>query len=155
MADTASNAARFELLSDAATQRWGRFLRSDRVFFPTFVGLRLEEVRRGYARLRLPHRPEISQAAGLIHGGALATLLDTAAVPAVSTFYEVDPDIVTVTLTINFCGAVRDQDAVAEAWVEQGGRATAFVRAEARGDDGVLAATASSVFRLRAAPTGR
>jgi uncharacterized protein (TIGR00369 family) len=149
VADTVNSAERFEPLHEDTVRRWDRFLRPDRVFFPTFVGLRLEEVRRGYARLRLPHRPEVCQAAGLIHGGAIATLLDTTSIPAVATFYDLDPEMVTVTLTINFCGAVRGQDAVAEAWVEQGGRSMTFVKAEARAADGTLAATASSVFRIR------
>ena len=62
-------------LPDTASRPWtDRFLRPDRVFFPTHVGLVLEEVRAGYARLRLPVRPEVAQAAGIVHGGALATL---------------------------------------------------------------------------------
>jgi len=146
----APNAARFaELPSDRAAP-WARFLRPDRVIFPTHAGIVLEEVRAGYARLRLPVRAEVSQVAGLLHGGALATLLDTAAVPAVATAYPEQPDMVTVSLHIDFCGAVRDEDAVAEAWVTRATGSLAFVQAEARGAaSGELAATASSVFRVR------
>lgn len=145
-----NRATDFRPLDEARAGQWARFVRPDRVFFPTYLGLVVEEVRVGYARIRLPNRPEVSQAAGFIHGGALATLLDTVCVPAVGTFYDEQPDMVTVSMTINFCGAVRGQDAVAEGWVEQGGSALTFVRAEARGEDGALAATASLVFRVRA-----
>lgn len=144
-----SNAEKFAVLDEARAAQWARFVRPDRIFFPTYVGLVVEEVRVGYARMRLPHRPEVSQAAGFIHGGALSTLLDTVSVPAVGTFYDTQPDMVTVSMTVNFCGSIRGQDAIAEAWVEQGGSALTFVRAEARGEDGVLAATASLVFRVR------
>jgi uncharacterized protein (TIGR00369 family) len=141
---------RFPPLDAERAAQWARFVRPDRTFFPTYVGMVVEEVRAGYARIRLPDRPEVSQAAGFIHGGALATLLDTVAVPAVGTFYDAQPEMVTVSMTVNFCGSIRGQDAVAEGWVEQGSRSLTFVRAAARGaDDGELAATASLVYRVR------
>lgn len=151
MSDARADA--FAPLDAARTASWARFLAPERVFLPTHLGFVLEEVRVGYARLRLPVRPEISQAAGLVHGGALAALLDTSAVPAVGTFYDEQPEMITVSMTVDYCGAVRGQDAVAEAWVRTGGSSLAFVQAEARGaHDGVLAATASLVFRVRPRP---
>jgi uncharacterized protein (TIGR00369 family) len=138
------------VLSDAVVARWDRFLRPDRRFFPTHVGLALEEVRAGYARLRLPARPEVAQVAGFIHGGALSTLIDTAAVPALGTFQEEQPEMLTVSLTVNFTGVVSGEDAIGEAWVESASRSLAFVRVEVRGADSrALAATASLVFRTR------
>lgn len=141
-------AERHEPLDADTLARWGRFLRADRVFFPTHVGLALEEVRRGYARLRLPVRPEVQQAAGVLHGGALATLIDTVCIPAIGTFYDKQPEMLTVSMTINYVGVVRGEDAYGEAWVEQGGRSMAFVRAEVRSKSGALAATGSVVFKL-------
>jgi uncharacterized protein (TIGR00369 family) len=149
--ETWPNAQRFDPLPDSEVQRWvERFLRPDRVFFPTHVGLVVDEVRAGYARLRLPVRPQVAQAAGVVHGGALATLIDTSAIPAVATAYPTQPELLTITLTVNYLGVVADEDAVAEAWVEQAGRSMAFVRVEVRGArQRELAATASLVFRTR------
>lgn len=127
-----------------------RFLRPERTFFPTHVGLVADEVRAGYARLRLPVRPEVAQAAGVVHGGALATLIDTSAIPAVATSYPRQPELLTVTMNVNFIGVVSGQDAVAEAWVTQAARTMAFVQVEVRSaDQEQLAATASLVFRVR------
>jgi uncharacterized protein (TIGR00369 family) len=150
------NAERYPVLpADASTPWTERFLRPDRVFFPTHVGLVLEDVRAGYSRLRLPVRPEVAQAAGVVHGGALATLIDTAAVPAVATSYARQPELLTISLSVNYLGAVLGQDAIAEAWVEQAGGSMAFVRAEVRGaDDAALAAVASLVFRVKQQPAG-
>lgn len=150
--NAAVNPAAHAELDAARAEKWARFLAPERVFLPTFLGLQIEEVRVGYARLRLPVRPEVSQAAGFIHGGALAALLDTAAVPAVGTFYDEQPEMMTVSMTVDYCGAVRGQDAVAEAWVRSGGSSMAFVQAEARAADGTLAATASLVFKVRPRP---
>jgi acyl-coenzyme A thioesterase PaaI-like protein len=33
--------------------------------YPKFLGLKYEEVRKGYARMRLPYRPELNQPAGI------------------------------------------------------------------------------------------
>lgn len=157
MPATWPNADRHAPLPAEGARPWtDRFLRAERVFFPTHVGLVLDEVRAGYARLRLPVRPEVAQAGGVVHGGALATLVDTAAVPAVATAYPRQPDLLTVSLTVNYLGVVEGQDAVAEAWVEQAGSSMAFVRAEVRSADGArLAAVASLVFRVRPAPEAR
>ncbi|MPY92570.1 MAG: hotdog fold thioesterase [Acidimicrobiia bacterium] len=150
------NAQCHPALADADARPWTeRFLRPERVFFPTHVGLVVDEVRAGYARLRLPARAEVAQAAGVVHGGALATLIDTAAIPAVATSYPRQPELLTVSLTVNYLGVVAGQDAVAEAWVEQAGRSMAFVRAEVRSaDQSQLAAVASLVFKVRLAPEG-
>ncbi|MEZ5232588.1 MAG: PaaI family thioesterase [Acidimicrobiia bacterium] len=145
-------AASFAPLDPDRRAQWDRFLAPGRVFLPTTLGFVLEEVRTGYARLRLPLRPEICQAAGFIHGGALATLLDTTSVPAVGTYYPSQPEMMTVSMTVDYCGAVKGQDAVAEAWVRSGGGSLAFVQAEARAADGTLAATASLVFKVRTRP---
>lgn len=150
MAD--DRATSFSPLDPERAAQWDRFLAPGRVFLPTTLGFVLEEVRAGYARLRLPLRPEICQAAGFIHGGAIATLLDTTAVPAVGTFYPEQPEMMTVSMTVDYCGAIKGQDAVAEAWVRSGGSSLAFVQAEARGMDGTLAATASLVFKVRTRP---
>jgi uncharacterized protein (TIGR00369 family) len=142
-------AQRFPPLSDEALARWSRYIRPDRRFFPVFVGLQVEELRAGYTRLRLPNRPEVCQGTGVVHGGALATLVDTVGVPSIGTYYGGRPDMLTISMTVNFVGVVDGEDAIGEGWVEQGGGSVAFVRAEVRGVSGTLAATGSLVFRIR------
>ena len=79
-----THASRFAPLEGPVADRWARFPRGwDRPYFPTLVGLELEEVRTDYARMRLPYRPELLQAQGIVHGGAIASLLDSVLVPAV------------------------------------------------------------------------
>src|SRR3546814_15035327 len=75
----APHASRFAPLDDPElAARWAKFPQGwDRPFFPKFMGLQLEEIRTDYARMRLPFRPELEQPAGVVHGGAVATLVDT------------------------------------------------------------------------------
>jgi acyl-coenzyme A thioesterase PaaI-like protein len=80
-----SRAEQFEPLTPERAALWGNFLSwPGRTYFPNVVGLRLEEIRADYARIRLPYRDELQQPAGVVHGGAIATLIDTVVVPAVA-----------------------------------------------------------------------
>ncbi len=145
----APNAARFAPLAPERAARWSEFPRfDDAVYFPRFVGLVLEEVREDYARLRLPFRPEIRQPAGMVHGGAIATLIDTVVVPAIGSVYDERRALLTIAMSIQYVGGVADQDAVAEGWVERRGRSIVFTRVEVRTAAGDLAATASVVYKV-------
>src|SRR5579885_1379489 len=72
----APNAARFPPLPADRAARWREFGKWDVPYFPKLVGLELEEARTDYARMRLRWRPELDQPAGVVHGGAIATLID-------------------------------------------------------------------------------
>lgn len=148
---TAPNAHRFPTLEDAEVQaRWDRFPRGwERPYFPTLVGLELEEVRTDYARMRLPFRPELEQPAGVVHGGAIATLIDTVVVPAVGQAYGIGWAYFTIQMDIRYIGAVVGQDAIAEGWIEQRGRTLIFCRAEVRTPDGKLAADGTITYTVR------
>ncbi len=117
-------------------------------FFPGYCGIVLEEVRQDYARMRLPHRREVDQPQGVMHGGAIATLIDTVVVPAIGSAYDERRALLTVTMTVQYLDAVAGEDAIAEGWVEKRGRSTAFCRVEVRGARGTLAATASVVYKI-------
>lgn len=147
----APNAGRFAPLADAdLAARWAKFPKGwDRTYFPTLVGLELEEVRTDYARMRLPYRAELDQPAGVVHGGAIATLIDTVVVPAVGQAYPAGWAYFTIQMDVRYIGAVVAQDAVAEGWIEQRGRTLVFCRAEVRTPDGRLAADGTLTYTIR------
>ena len=115
---------------------------------PRFVGLLVEEIRTDYARMRLPYRRELNQPHGVMHGGAIATLIDTAVVPAIGSAYEDARTLLTVDMHVTYLAAVAGEDAIAEAWVEKRGRSLVFCRVEVRSASGVLASTASLVYKV-------
>jgi uncharacterized protein (TIGR00369 family) len=144
------HADRFAPLDAPLAERWAKFPKGwDRPYFPTVVGLVLEEVRTDYARMRLPYRPELEQPAGVVHGGAIATLIDTVVVPAVGQAYDARWAYFTIGMNIRYIGAVAQQDAVAEGWIEQRGRSLVFCRAEVRTEDGRLAADGTLTYTVR------
>lgn len=149
-APTAPHAARFAPLADeAVAARWARFGQWGTTLFPNLVGLELEEVRTDYARMRLPFRPELEQPAGVVHGGAIATLVDTVVVPAVGQAYDPGWAYFTIQMDVRYLGAVVGEDVVAEGWVDQRGRSMLFCRAEVRLPSGRLVADGTLTYTVR------
>ena len=143
------HADRFAPLDEETLNAWKPFLQwPDRTYFPQEVGLVVEEIRTDYARMRLPFRPELNQPAGVVHGGAIATLIDTVVVPAIGQAYEIGRVYLTIGMNISYLGAVVGEDAVAEGWVEQRGRSIVFSSAEVRTESGTLAAQASLTYKV-------
>jgi uncharacterized protein (TIGR00369 family) len=132
-----TRAERHEPLDAAATERWMRFGQTDERLFPALIGLHVEEVRVDYCRLRMPFRTSVLQAAGVVHGGAIASLLDAAVVPAIGGVLDPDAAFSTVDMHVQFIRAIRGgddaEDAVAEGWVVRRGRRTVFCESEAYG----------------------
>jgi uncharacterized protein (TIGR00369 family) len=142
------HADRHPPLPDDVAARWARFPDWDRTYFPNVVGLVVEEIRTDYCRMRLPYRQELEQPAGVVHGGAIATLIDTVVVPAVGAAYDVGWVYMTVTMDIRYLGAVVGEDAIAEGWVEQRGRSIVFCRAEVTTASGKPAASGTLVYKV-------
>jgi uncharacterized protein (TIGR00369 family) len=135
-------------------ERWRNFCAwPDRELFPTHLGLRVEELRQDYARVRLPYRPVLEQPAGPVHGGAIATLIDTVVVPAVGWVHPAVPQMLTLTMTIEYRSALVRADAVAEGWITQRGNTIVFCEAEVRAaDDARVVANGRMVYKVRPAP---
>jgi uncharacterized protein (TIGR00369 family) len=141
-------ADRFDPLPDDVAARWATFGNWDRTYFPKLVGVVMEELKVDYCRMRLPHRPELQQVAGLMHGGAIATLIDTVVVPAVGAAYGQGWGYATVSMDIQYLGPVAGEDAVAEGWVTQRGRSIVFCRAEVVTARGRPAAVGSLIYKI-------
>ncbi len=128
-----SRAEQFTPAAPAVLERWMGFGRWERTYFPKLVGLVVEEVRVDYCRMRMPFRPELEQPAGVVHGGAIATLLDSVVVPAVGSAYTAEHRYCTVDFHVQYLAALVQEDAIAEGWIVRRGRTTVFCEAEAVG----------------------
>lgn len=127
----------YDALDAETTARWLKFGKSGTTTFPMLLGLEVEDIRADYCRMRLPFRNELLQAAGVMHGGAIASLLDHVMVPAVGALFERGTNYSTVDMHVQFIRGIfagdRAEDAVAEGWVTRRGRRTVFCEAEAFG----------------------
>ena len=146
---TSSRADRFHPLDDAGAQRWLGYGKWEREYFPKLVGMTVEEVRRDYCRMRLVFRPALEQPAGVVHGGAIASLIDSVVVPAIGSAYDASVGFSTVDLHVQYLSALRGEDAVAEGWVVQRGRSIVFCEAEVIGaTSGALIARGHMTYKV-------
>ena len=90
--------------------------------FLIFLGMVLEEVREGYARFRMPVRPEYMQGAGFMQGGVIVAMADETIAHAIMTVLTPDTGITTIELKSNFLAPVREGELIAEATVFKKGR---------------------------------
>jgi len=128
-----SRADSFAPLSAQAAEVWSRFGDWDREYFVSLVGLQVEEIRTDYCRMRMPFRLELEQPAGVVHGGAISTLLDSVVVPAIGSAYGRDARFSTVDMHVQFLSALVQEDAIGEGWVVKRGRTVVFCEAEVSG----------------------
>ena len=147
-------AEEFDLLSRSVAKRWSSFLseEGDRRWFPNLLGIQVEELRRDYARLRMPWRSDLNQSQGLMHGGAIATLIDTAVVPAIGTAYADPRPFSTIEMSVRYIQPVRQEDLVAEGWVRRRGKRVVFCEVEVRTAAGVTVATGDLIYVVGSAP---
>ena len=103
--------------------------------FPKYVGLVYEEVRKDYARMRLPFKPELNQPAGIVHGGAIATLIDTCVVgTVVSGIGEFPRKMVTVDMHIHYLDAAVEEDLIAHGAVRRRGYRMVYLEVDVVGE---------------------
>jgi uncharacterized protein (TIGR00369 family) len=88
-------------------------------------------------------------AAEVVHGGAIASLIDSAGVVAV--WSNVDPNVTrgaTIDLTVNYMAAAESVDLTAEAQVIRRGRSVVFVDVDVRSPTGERIAKGLVTYKL-------
>lgn len=90
--------------------------------FPRLVGIEIDSIEPGRARLSLEVREELLQLQGVMHGGAIATLIDTAVAFAIIGASEPDDRFTTVEMKVNYLAPIREGRVVADARLIRDGR---------------------------------
>ncbi len=105
----------------------------------------------GHAVLRLPMRPPLgTRRADVLHGGAIATLIDAAAGAAVIAMIGDDPDYVgqaTLDINVSYLNAITTE-AIAEARILRSSRTIGFTQVEVRDTAGTLAAVGRVTYSI-------
>jgi uncharacterized protein (TIGR00369 family) len=118
----------------------------DSVPFAKFLGIELDEIDAGVATLSLEIKPELKQNHGVVHGGAIASLIDSATAFAIISLLPTDEHATTVDLTISYLRPLTEGRAKAVARVVRSGKRLIVVSADLFDDRGTLAATGLSTY---------
>jgi len=117
--------------------------------FARKLGLVAEEVRQDYCRMRMPYDPEHDQPMGVVHGGAIASLIDTVVIGAIfSRMPTLPKKIATVDLHIHYLAPLQREDAIAEAWIRRRGRSMIYLAADVATPNGTVVAHGELAYHV-------
>jgi acyl-CoA thioesterase len=114
--------------------------------YAKLIGLELGEISPGAVSIHLDVRNDLKQNQGVIHGGAVASLIDTAAALAVLTQLDTNERVSTTDLTIHYLRPTTSGRLTAEARIVRGGRRLFVLSVEVRNDQQILVATAVTSY---------
>ena len=116
--------------------------------FETLLDIKVLNIGEGTARVEMPFKREITQPSGVVHGGAITTLADTASAVALRKLVEPSKQYFTARLEIRFLSTLREGSLVAEAVVVEKKKRKATVDVKIRNKDGALIAKATAIFLI-------
>ena len=114
--------------------------------YAKLLGLELGEISRGAVSIHLEVRDELRQNQGVVHGGVVASLIDTAAAFAVLTQLETNERVTTTDLTIHYLRPASSGRLTARARIVRGGRRLFVLSVEVTNDQRILVATAVTTY---------
>jgi len=118
----------------------------DQVPFARLLGIEIIAAGQGTATLRLAITDDLRQIHGVMHGGAIASLIDTATAFAIVPMMGPEEKFSTVDLMVNYLRPLKKGSATAQARVLRFGKRLITVAADVLDDGGDLSATALSTY---------
>ena len=114
------------------------------------LGISLSDIGTDEAVLEMPYKPDLATIGDVVHGGAVSTLIDTAAMAAAwATDEPTDsPAGATVALSVNFVAAAHGCDLTAAAKVSKRGKELSFCEVEVSDPEGKTIATGIATYRF-------
>jgi len=108
--------------------------------FPRLLGIEIDTIEEGRAVLSVEVRTELKQLQGVMHGGAIASLIDTAVAFAILGASGPQDRFTTVEMKVNYLSAIREGRITAEARLLRDGRRIIVAECDVFDDKGRLAA---------------
>jgi len=120
--------------------------------FETYLGMTIDEASDGRAVLSMPFRVAHCQGAGLMHGGAITSLADTALAIAIKTLLPEGTLFATIEMSMTFKSPVRWGTVRGIAEVTDRGERDITGTVAIVDEDGITAATFQARFRVKRNP---
>ena len=118
----------------------------EKVPFVRLLGMEMVDLSYGEATLKLKMRDELRQPHGVLHGGATASIIDTAMAFAIITCLDANEKATTIDLTVHYLRPVTAGGIVCTAKVVRAGKRILTVSAECVNSEGKITATALSTY---------
>lgn len=117
--------------------------------FEEYLGMRIDEAEGGRAVLTMPFKVKLAQGKGLMHGGAVTALADTAVAMAIKSILPENTHFATTDLALKFHAPVKEGTVRAEARIIAQDDRVITGEALVFDGQGVKVATFTSTFRVK------
>lgn len=108
--------------------------------FPTLVGIEIDSIENGRAQLSIDVTEKHLQLQNIMHGGAIATLVDTAVAMAILGASQPGARFTTIEMKINYLSPIGEGRVVADARIIRDGRTIVVAECDVTDSNGKLAA---------------
>jgi uncharacterized protein (TIGR00369 family) len=118
--------------------------------FAAHLALRTERIEPDHVRLAMPFREQLATVGDVVHGGAISSLVDTAATVAAWSGLESLDNArgTTISLTVSFLAAARGRDLVADGHVVRRGKTICFCEVDVEDGEGMRVAQGLVTYKL-------
>ena len=120
----------------------------ERIPFWSLVGMELIDIRKGWAKTKIPYSQKLTNANGVAHGGVIFSAADSAVGLALLGLVDRHDLITTIEMKINYLKSFDRGEIFAEAKIIFKGSQTAVGEVEVRDSDGNLLAKALSTYAI-------
>ena len=114
--------------------------------FSEHLGIKVDSLEKGVARLSMQVKPEFMTSWGTAHGGSILSLLDITLSMTARTLFDPPRSVMTIDLSTQFISTATGM-LKAEGRVMKAGQSTIFCEGEVRDEKGELVAKAIGTFR--------
>jgi len=116
--------------------------------FWSLLGMELIEIKKGWAKVRLPIEEKLTNAIGLVHGGAIFSSADSAVGMALVGMINRNENISTLEMKINYMKPVNGREIEAEARIIHRGSQSAIGDVEVRDEDRNLVSKGLATYAI-------
>jgi len=116
--------------------------------FWSLLGMEIIEIKKGWAKIRLPFSEKLANGIGVAHGGAIFSPADSAVGMALIGLVNQDENISTLEMKINFMKPVKSGEIIAEAKIVHRGSQTAIGDVDVRDEKNNLVAKGLATYAI-------
>jgi len=116
--------------------------------FWSLLGMEIIEIKKGWAKIRLPFSEKLANGIGVVHGGAIFSPADSAVGMALIGLVNKNENISTLEMKINYLRPLTAGDIIAEAKIVHKGSMTAIGDVEVKDEKGNLIAKGLATYAI-------
>jgi acyl-CoA thioesterase len=135
----AKNMSEYEELDPRFKESLLKWMKTRNPFW-SLLGMEIVEIKKGWAKIRLPFSEKLANGIGVAHGGAIFSPADSAVGMALVGLLNKDENLSTLEMKINYLRPFSSGEIVAEAKIVHKGTMTAIGDVDVRDEDDTLIA---------------